>query len=294
MNISWLSWSNPVSFWWVFLTVVSLLNVSLWIFSYQYLTQQKLNGTALGRLERSLIWLSAIYVFVCAFRSVLPRADVQRICLFDTWLSSVLVGRSLATFAEVSFVIQWALVLHRVGTLTQVRLTKTLSLLIVPLILLAECFSWYAVISTHYLGNTCEESLWALTYTLIGLSLFSLMGHFKGSYKYAVVISFIGCCLYVLFMTQVDVPMYWNRWHADSEAGKPLLGFTQGLSDLKSTWRVTYDIEDWKQEIPWMTLYFSFAVWTSLALCYVPLSRERLANWFSARHILRQNPRHEP
>jgi len=36
-----------------------------------------------------LALLSAVYVFGCAFRSILPRADVQRICLFNTWLSSV-------------------------------------------------------------------------------------------------------------------------------------------------------------------------------------------------------------
>ncbi len=44
-----------------------------------------------------MLLLCAAYVFGCAFRSVLPRADVQRICLFDTWLSSVVVGRSVAT-----------------------------------------------------------------------------------------------------------------------------------------------------------------------------------------------------
>jgi hypothetical protein len=30
---------------------------------------------------------------------------------------------------------------------------------------------------------------------------------------------------------------------------------------------VTYDLAEWKDEIPWMSLYFSAAVWASLALC---------------------------
>jgi hypothetical protein len=50
-----------------------------------------------------MLFLSAAYVFACAFRSFLPRADIQRICLFDTWLSSVTVGRSVATVAEICF-----------------------------------------------------------------------------------------------------------------------------------------------------------------------------------------------
>ena len=67
-----------------------------------------------------MVLLCAAYVFGCAFRSILPRADVQRIALFDTWLSSVFVGRSVATIAEVCFVIQWAIVLRQLGKMGEV------------------------------------------------------------------------------------------------------------------------------------------------------------------------------
>jgi hypothetical protein len=30
---------------------------------------------------------------------------------------------------------------------------------------------------------------------------------------------------------------------------------------------VTHDLAEWKEEIAWMSLYFSGAVWASLALC---------------------------
>jgi len=36
------------------------------------------------------------------------RADVQRITLVESWLSSVLVGRTVATKAELCFASQWA------------------------------------------------------------------------------------------------------------------------------------------------------------------------------------------
>jgi hypothetical protein len=32
---------------------------------------------------------------------------------------------------------------------------------------------------------------------------------------------------------------------------------------------VTHDLAQWKDEIPWMSLYFTAAVWASLALCLV-------------------------
>jgi hypothetical protein len=99
------------------------------------------------RLEL-LVFLSAAYVFGCAFRAILPRADVQRICLFDTWLSSVFLGRSVATVAEICFVTQWALVLrHLAGTAESIT-TRNIANAIIPLIVLAECCSWYAVIGS--------------------------------------------------------------------------------------------------------------------------------------------------
>ena len=42
--------------------------------------------------------------------------------------------------------------------------------MIVPLILIAECFSWYAVLTTNYLGNAIENSLWAVAFFVVGVA----------------------------------------------------------------------------------------------------------------------------
>src|SRR5262249_58766679 len=153
MNIDWVAWSNPVSIWWGFLLIVSSINIGLWLALHGYLRSR-------NRAVEFIVLLSAAYVFGCAFRAVLPRADVQRICLFDTWLSSVFVGRSVATIAEICFAIQWAVVVRELARATHVSQARNLANAIVPLILLAECCSWYAVITTNYLGNVLENSLW--------------------------------------------------------------------------------------------------------------------------------------
>ena len=41
----------------------------------------------------------------------------------------------------------------------------------------------------------------------------------------------------------------------------------EGLRDASTRWVVTHDIAEWKDEMTWMALYFSVAVWASLALC---------------------------
>ena len=90
-----LAWTNPVSWWWAMLTLISGVNIAAWILMYRELHDAGSSGRIPGM--QIMLLLSAAYVFGCAFRSLLPRADVQRICLFDTWLSSVAVGRSVAT-----------------------------------------------------------------------------------------------------------------------------------------------------------------------------------------------------
>ena len=145
--------------WWGFLTLVSGANIAVWFLLYRQLHEQPAGSGSLDGMSSGtglMLLLSAAYVFGCAFRSFLPRADVQRICLFDTWLSSVVVGRSVATVAEIAFAAQWAIMLHQLGTMTGAETVLIAAWVIVPLILIAECFSWYAVLTTHYLYNASK------------------------------------------------------------------------------------------------------------------------------------------
>jgi hypothetical protein len=214
-----------------------------------------------------MLLLCATYVFGCAFRSFLPRADVQRICLFDHWLSSVVVGRSVATVAELGFAAQWAIILHQLGTMTGADTTVNAAWVIVPLIVIAECFSWYAVLTTHYLHNAIENSIWAVAFFIIGAGLCRLLPEFDGPVRAILVITIIGIVGYLAFLMTIDVPMYLSRWRANVADGSSLLRPLEGLRDVSTRWIVTHDLAEWKGEIAWMSLYFSAAVWASLALC---------------------------
>src|SRR3984885_3356738 len=260
-----LAWSNPLAWWWSLLTLVSGANIAVCFLLYRQLQPTGGFGSASG-IEAMLL-LCAGYVFGCAFRSLLPRADVQRICLFDTWLSSVMVGRSVATVAEMCFAAQWALMLHQVGTITGADTTLNVAWVIVPLILIAEGFSWYAVLTTNYLGNAIENSIWAVVFFLVGIGLCRLLPEFDGSVRVVLAVAITGIVAYLAFLMTVDVPMYLGRWRAGMADGSKLLGPLEGLRDVSTRWVVTHDLADWKDEIAWMSLYFSMAVWASLALC---------------------------
>jgi hypothetical protein len=265
MRLMWRAQSNPLAWWWGFLTLVSGANIAAWFALYYALHNEA--PVALGRSDvEPMLLLCAAYVFGCAFRSVLPRADVQRICLFDTWLSSVFVGRSVATVAEVCFAAQWMIILSRLGTMAGAETTLNIAWVIVPLIVIAEVCSWYAVLTTNYLGNAIENSIWAVAFLVVGIGLCRLLPEFNGPVRLALVIAIIGIVGYLAFLVTVDVPMYLSRWRAGHPNGK-LFGLLEGLRDVTTRWVVTHDITHWKGEIAWMSLYFSAAVWASLALC---------------------------
>ena len=275
MSLEWrarpssLAWSNPVARWWGFLTLVSAANIAIWFVLYRQLPEYVAGSPGSRSGIGPMLLLCAAYVFGCAFRSFLPRADVQRICLFDTWLSSVVVGRSVATVAEICFAAQWAIILHQLGTMTAADTTLNAAWVLVPLIVIAECFSWYAVLTTHYLYNAIENSLWAVAFFIIGIGLCRLLPEFDGPVRVAFIVAIIGIVGYLAFLMTVDVPMYLSRWRTEVGDGSTLLSPLEGLRDVCTRWVVTHDHAEWKDEIPWMSLYFSAAVWASLALCVV-------------------------
>jgi hypothetical protein len=247
--------------------MVSGVNIAVWFVLYRRLHEQPTGGLgSMSGIELMLL-LCAAYVFGCAFRSFLPRADVQRICLFDTWLSSVVVGRSVATVAEVCFAAQWAIILHQLGTMTGADTTLNAAWVIVPLILIAECFSWHAVLTTNYLGNAIENSIWAVCFFIVGIGLCRLLPEFDGLVRVILAITIIGIAGYLAFLMTIDVPMYLSRWRAEMAVGSKPMRPLEGLRDVSTRWVVTHDLAEWKDEIAWMSLYFSMAVWASLALC---------------------------
>jgi len=139
----------------------------------------------------------------------------------------------------------------------------------VPLILVADCFSWFGVLTTNYLFNAIENSIWAVAFLAIGIGLGRLLPAVDGAVLVVLVVAIVGIAGYLAFLVTVDVPMYLGRWRAKLADGGRHLGPLEGLRDVCTRWIVTHDLAEWKDEIAWMSLYFSGAVWASLALCVV-------------------------
>ncbi|HKP59848.1 MAG TPA: hypothetical protein VJV78_24155 [Polyangiales bacterium] len=254
--------------WWAWLTWVALFNVVLWFTAARWLRRRE---STLPRSRRVQHALAGAYVFVTAFRSVLPRADVQRMCLVDSYLSSVLVGRTVATVAELCFAIQWAMFVRELADHTRVGSARAISRVLVPLIVWAEVSSWYAVLTTNFLGNAIEQSTWTLSGTLIAVAYLRVWPYVDNVElrRFLRNTALVIAC-FVTFMCTVDVPLYLSRWRADELAGRAYLPWTDGFVDAAQRWVVVHEWEPWRPEAAWMALYFSVGVWVSIAFSMAP------------------------
>lgn len=206
-------------------------------------------------------FLATMYVIACGIRAMWPRMDEHRGCFYDHPISLVVVGRSLATVAELSFCAQLCL-----ATLTVTGRYGVANLVMISNVVAQSC-CWYSVITQDQRGHTVEESIWLLSGVAWTCSAFvaSEAGLSKDAVSFRRGMLIAGP-LYVLFMALVDVPMYYNRYLHDASIGRVYQTFTQGLNDIWYCKYVSKSDKIWIPEMPWVSLYFSFAVWTSIWL----------------------------
>ena len=259
-------WANTEP-WWTLLRVVAAVNVLAWGAAAWWLWRSRERWPPDAWLNRRWqLLLAAGYVLGCGWRSWLPVYDVQRLVMVDSFWSSVIIGRAVATVAELCFAAQWALLLREVSRVTASRSGWLMSQAVLPLIAVAEIFSWYSVLTTSNIGHVVEESLWGLCAALLVASLLQLWPRVDPARRPLLALWCFAGVVYVVYMFGVDVPMYWSRWVADEALGRSYLSVAQGITDASTRWVVSHQWEHWRSEVVWMTAYFSAAVWLSITL----------------------------
>jgi len=204
---------KEVFIWWTMMSAITILNITVLIYSAILIRRSK-SALSVQRhlLSSRLLILSAIYVAGCGFRAVLPRIDADRIVLIDHWLSNILLGRSVATLAEIAFAAQWALLFYVIGKYKTDKTIVYISYSLVPIIIIAEIFSWRSTLTTINFGHIIEESLWAFSAVLIMFCFIRLYLHTSATIKKLYAAAIICAVVYVCFMILVDIQMYYQRW----------------------------------------------------------------------------------
>jgi hypothetical protein len=256
--------ASTTTIWWWALCAAAALNAAAWAVSAHYFWRIRPRiDPGIVRTRDLLLWLSLVYVLGCAFRSLFPMLDVERLCLHDTPVSRIAVGRSVATVAELAFATQWMLLLKEAGAVRAARA-------VLPLIVLAEALSWLAAVSANDLYHAAEMSVWTLT-AVLAVGFFASRWPHEGAAGRRVIAAALSISAgYVAFMAAYVVPMFFGRWQADLAAGWQPLPLQAGLAQIVGHCTVARDWARWQEDAVWLTLYFTTAVWMSIALSRVP------------------------
>ena len=138
------------------------------------------------------------------------------------------------------------------------------------MIAIGEIFSWSAILTTNYLFHAIENSLWAFAAAAAVIAFASGWSAADARGRRFIAAVFLFGATYVAFMVLVDAPMYLSRWHAALAAGRTPLVALDGLREIVAHCRVVHEWSVWREDVAWLSLYFSTAVWLSIFLVHAP------------------------
>jgi len=250
--------------WWRVLCALATLNICLWLALWHF-------GPSGNPYSAYHLVLSGIYVLVCAYRSVFPRVDLERLVLIDTSASSIFLGRSLATVAEICFGIQLGLLVHQLGAQAGLPWVQHAAWVTTLCTVLAQCFCWHSILTLNHFTQAVEELLWAAGLSWMAALLAVIALDTSGVVHWLAVAGIVGSVVFVGYVLVFDVPLYLKRFHGGRAIGRQYLTLAQGLRDALQRRERELRWEKWQDDALWLTPYFSFGVWVSLSLGLLPL-----------------------
>lgn len=248
--------------WWRVLCAVAVVNVCLWLLVWY-------SHPGPGVYAGWHLTLSGIYVAVCAYRSVLPRVDLERLVLVDSIWSSIALGRTAATVAEVCFAVQIGLLVHQLGTEAGLPWVQRAAWFIPLFMTLAQAFCWHSVLTLNHITQAVESSLWAAGFSLTAALLAVVAGHSSGWVQAVATTVLVGSMAFVLYVLAVDVPMYLRRHREGRTRGQAYLSLARGARDVWQRREPSGQWAAWKEDALWLTPYFSVGAWFSIAMVLV-------------------------
>jgi hypothetical protein len=253
---------NIIYIWWFLLSTYSIYNIyTLYIYK-QKINYYKLNNYKhkLINYDKSNFIACCLYTGACAIRSIFPRMDVERICLFDTVLSYPIVGRICATIGELAFIYQITLITKNIADYLDCNRIYNNMNIIKCMNIYAQLFCWFGVLYQINLMHVFEECIWMISVCYIGFCYL----YFYNQVEYNIFkIIFYISQIYTFFMIFIDIPMYYHKSIKDAEVID--ISLIDAIKNM-SYCDVSDSYNDWKQEIPWMTGYFINGPFISLKL----------------------------
>jgi hypothetical protein len=282
-------------YWWGTLVAINVINVIICV--VLFIRSQKDKNRADAGYLSLMRTMGLIFVSVALYRSIFVSSYLRQLAWFDSVLNSSLLIRSLAIFAELSFVGLIARSLLRmnedvpglIDTKNKFRTflqTRTPILLFVC-IFIANIFATAATITKIDLLFAMEETFWGIGFvSLIPMLIMSMrkLSMYRRTagwgyllrFRILVIVVGIFAIGYSLFELGFNLPIiYWPEAIAQLQMPNPDPAFRFGFQAILDALLVvhqTRDLSAWGGMgfVVWHTGYFSVCVWMVLFLMTGP------------------------
>jgi len=245
------------------LSVLAVANVSVWLAIWYF------NPVADSYFAVQLA-LSGVYVFVCAYRSIFPRVDLERLVVVDSTFSSIFLGRCAATVAEICFGLQLGLLVHQLGMYAGLPWVQHAAWVITICTVVAQAFCWHSILTLNHITQAVESFLWAAGFSWMAALLAIIAMDTSGVVHALAVAGVIGSLGFVTYAIAVDIPLYLRRFRDGRKGGQQYLSIGQGARDAWGRRELSHSWERWKDDALWLTPYFSVGAWFSMAIIFLP------------------------
>jgi len=271
-----------MNIWWTVMVIVGSVNLlaALFLF-FRSFSWSKLDPEY-SRYISILRICGIVFASVALYRSIFVSSYPDRLAWFDSLFNSPFVVRSLALFAEMSFIGMIALVLRNLNKemqLTGPVLAKAPAVAVIC-IFIAQFFAFGGLITQSNTQFAIEEALWAVAFiaffplSIIGLKKsWKLETVSKGCKAFFLVMT-IWCTGYLAFQLFFALPfMYIAAIPQDIGRVVPPDAFMQSIFNFTAT----RDFDTWGGIgfFIWHSGYFSVCVW--MVLLFMTAPRRKLA-----------------
>ena len=275
--------------WWISMISVNAINFVLGILLF--IRSLKLAKKEPSNKKYFLILRVAgmIFIAVALYRSIFVSSYPNRLAWVDTIFNSPFVIRSLAFFAEMSFITVICAVLIKMNIdnpleNSGIKNKKILSFLkrtpyiAFTCLFLAQPFAFAGLITQYMTLFAIEETLWAIAFLfltpLVSIRLIQLMKkkNLDKSYKPFLIFMILWCVGYSLFQFVYALPfIHFSDLSLDIGKVIPNDAFSQAIFNFTAT----RDFDAWGGIgfFVWHSGYFSICVWMVLTFMLSPRER---------------------
>ncbi len=281
--------------WWGTLVAINVINVIICI--VLFIRSKKDNNPADANYLMMMRTMGLIFVAVAFYRSIFVSSYLGQLAWFDSVLNSSLLIRSLAIFAELSFVGLIAKSLLRMNedipelidreNKFQTFLQTRTPIILFICIFIANIFATAATITKIDLLFALEETFWGIGFVsiipMLIMSLRKLFTYRKTAawdnlrqVRIMVIVITIFSLGYSLFELGFNLPIvYWPEAIAQLQMPNPDPAFRFGFQAIRDAFLIVHETKDlnaWGGMgfVIWHSGYFSICVWMVLFLMTGP------------------------